>query len=114
MKNKVSLLVASSMLFALTAIAPAHAAADAAQAEASIKANKCNKCHDAVKEKTGPSFKKTAASFKGKADGEATIVKFLTTGPKVKNADGSEEEHKIIKAKDEAEVKNLAQWILSQ
>lgn len=113
MKSKGSLLIASSMLLALTAMNPVHAA-DAGQAEALLKSNKCNKCHDAVKEKTGPSFKKTAAHFKGKADGEATIVKFLTTGPKIKNADGSEEEHKVIKAKDEAEVKNLAQWILSQ
>ncbi len=114
MKNKVSLIVASSMLFAMTAMNPVHAAADAGQAEALLKGNKCTKCHDAVKDKTGPSFKKTAAKFKGKADAEATISKFLTTGPKIKNADGSEEEHKVIKAKDDAEVKNLVQWILSQ
>ena len=41
------------------------------------------------------------------------IVKHLTTGPKVK-IDGKEEEHKIIKAKDDAEIRNLARWILSR
>jgi len=41
------------------------------------------------------------------------VTKAFTTGPKVKLQDGSEEEHKIIKTKDAAQLKNLAQWILS-
>jgi cytochrome c len=38
----------------------------------------------------------------------------MTTGPKVKLDDGTEEEHKIINSKDAAALKNLAGWILSQ
>jgi len=37
----------------------------------------------------------------------------MTTGPKVKLDDGTEEEHKIIDTKDPKELSNLAQWILS-
>lgn len=91
----------------------AVAAADVDAAKATAKANNCMKCHGLEKDKDGPSFKKTAAKYKGKADAEANLVKHLTTGPKVKLADGSEEEHKKIKATD-AETKNLVQYILAQ
>ena len=62
-----------------------------------MKQNKCTQCHGMDKDKDGPSFKKTAAKYKGKADAEATLVKHLTSSPKVKLADGSEEEHKVVK-----------------
>lgn len=113
MKNKSILLLATPLFVALTGLTSAHAAIDAEGAQDLMKSNKCTKCHSADKERTGPSLKKIAASFKGKADAEATIVKFITTGPKVKLSDGSEEEHKTIKEKDAAQLKNLAQWILS-
>ena len=64
--------------------------------------------------KKGPSFQKTAAKYKGKADAEAKLTEFLTKSPKVKMDDGTEEEHKAVKAKDAAQVKNLVQWILAQ
>lgn len=114
MKVKTTFFVAGSVLALLAAVSPAQAAVDAAQAEALFKANKCTKCHDVAKTKSGPAFKKVAAKYKGKADAEANLVKFLSTGPKVKAEDGSEEAHKVIKAKDEAETKNLVQWVLSQ
>ena len=44
------------------------------------------------------------------------MLTHLTTAPKVKLSDGSEEEHKIVKtspAKDEAQIKNMIQYILS-
>ena len=41
-------------------------------------------------------------SIKGKADGEEKVLKNMTTGPKVKLDDGTEEEHKIINTKDAA------------
>jgi len=113
MKTKTPLFVAGSLILAMIALGPAHAA-DAAQAEALLKANKCTKCHDVTKTKSGPAFKKVAEKYKGKADAEAGLVKFLSTGPTIKNDDGSEDKHKVIKAKDDAETKNLVQWILSQ
>lgn len=84
---------------------------DAAMALA--KKNDCFKCHAIEKTKKGPSYKKVAAKYKGKADGEAKVIKNVTTGPRVKLEDGTEEDHKIIDTKDPKELKNLAQWILS-
>ena len=37
----------------------------------------------------------------------------LTTSPKIK-VDGAEEEHTSLKTKNEADVRNVVQWILSQ
>lgn len=79
------------------------------------KSNDCFKCHAIDKTKKGPSYKKIAAKYKGKqAEGEQKILKNITTGPVVKLEDGTEEEHKIIDTTDQAELKNLIQWILAQ
>lgn len=86
--------------------------ADAAQSLA--KKNDCMKCHAIDKTKKGPSLKKIAAKYAGKADAEEKIIKNITTGPKVKLEDGTEEDHKIIETKDAKALKNLAQWILAQ
>lgn len=104
------------VLAALTAVVfstGALAAADVDAAKATAKQNNCMKCHGVDKDKDGPSFKKTAGKYKGKADAESKLFTHLTTAPKVKLADGSEEEHKKIKA-TEAETKNLIQYILEQ
>ena len=90
------------------------ASVDADAAIALAKKNDCFKCHAIDKTKKGPSYKKISAKYKGKADGEEKAIKNFTTGPKVKLEDGTEEEHKIIDTKDAKELKNLAQWILSQ
>ena len=89
-------------------------AVDADAAKELMKSNQCTKCHSVDKDRDGPTLKKIAAKYKGKADGEQMVIKAFSTGPKVKLEDGTQEEHKIIKTKDEAEWKNLAQWILSQ
>ncbi len=113
MKNSFVTTVTVS-LFAAAFSTGALAAADVDAAKATAKQNNCLKCHGIDKDKDGPSFKKTAGKYKGKADAEAKLFTHLTTGPKVKLADGSEEEHKKIKAKDDAEIKNLIQFILAQ
>lgn len=100
------------LAYSLGAVA-ADVDADAALALA--KKSDCMKCHAIDKTKKGPSFKKTAAKYKGKgAEGEEKILKNLTTGPKVKLEDGSEEDHKIIDSKDPKAIKNLIDWILAQ
>jgi cytochrome c len=111
---------APSFVFALAvcagmlAASPSFAqAVDADSAQALLKKNDCGKCHAVDKKKDGPSFKETATKLKGKAGAEDELYKHLTTAPKVK-IDGKEEEHKTIKAKDEAEIRNLARWILSR
>jgi len=113
MKYKTCLLLAVPLSLALIGATPANAEVDAESANTLYKKEKCNKCHAPDKSKDGPSFKKIAAKYKGKADAEEKVTKAFTTGPKVKLQDGSEEEHKIIKTKDAAQLKNLAQWILS-
>ncbi|MFZ4481174.1 MAG: c-type cytochrome [Rhodoferax sp.] len=90
------------------------AAVDAAAAQALFKKNDCTKCHSVDKTKKGPSLQKIAANHKGKADGQDKVIKAMTTGPKVKLDDGSQEDHKVLDSKDAAVLKNMADWILSQ
>lgn len=107
----VPLFAASAALITLSMPASAF---DEEAAKALAKKNDCFKCHAIDKTKKGPSYKKIAAKYKGKeAEGEQKMLKNITTGPKVKLEDGTEEEHKIIDTKDQAEMKNLIQWILS-
>lgn len=99
---------------ALTISLPAWAAPDADEAQKLAKDSGCTKCHAVDKTKKGPSFQKTAAKYKGKAEGEAEVTKMITVSKKVKLEDGTEEDHKEVKNKDPEKVKNLVQWILSQ
>lgn len=97
---------------AAAAFSMSASAQDADAAQKVLKAEGCTKCHSVDKAKKGPAFKKIAADLKGKADAEAKLTKFLSTGPKVKLDDGSEEEHKIVK--DKAALPNLVKWVLAQ
>lgn len=114
MKTKTTLLLAGSMFFALAGLTPVHAAVDAAAAQALAKKNDCFKCHAIDKTKKGPSYKKIAAKYKEKKLTEQDAIKQMTTAPKVKLEDGTEEDHKNIDTRDAKELSNLAQWILSQ
>ena len=51
--------------------------------------------------------------MKGKPDAEHKLYVHLTTHPKVK-VDGKEEEHASLKTKDDADIKNVIQYILAQ
>ncbi len=101
------------LLFAALAYSGAAAAFDEEAAKALAKKNDCFKCHAIDKTKKGPSYKKIAAKYRGKPEGQDKAIKNMTTGPKVKLEDGTEEDHKIIDTKDPKELKNLADWILS-
>ncbi len=109
--------ITASLLFSAALLSATHVAQaanfDAEAAKTLADDNECSKCHSIDKTKKGPSYKKIAAKYKGKADAEAKLLKHLTTGPKVKLEDGSTVDHKIIESKDEAETKNLIHWILS-
>ncbi len=91
----------------------ASAAVDVDAAKALGRQNNCFKCHSVDKEKEAPTYRKIAEKYRGKAGAEETLIKHLTTGQKVKFADGHEEEHKVIRTKDAGEIKNLVDWILS-
>jgi cytochrome c len=86
---------------------------DVAAAEALAKKSGCMKCHSVSAKKEGPSFKDTAAKYKGKPDAEKALTAFLTTNPKVK-VDGKEEMHDAPKTNDQAQVTNLVKYILSR
>ena len=91
----------------------AHAAVDEDAVKALLKRNDCTKCHSPTKTKKGPSYKKIAEKYKGDAAAEKKMLKHMSTSPKVKLEDGTEEEHKEIDTKDPKELKNLTDWILS-
>lgn len=113
LKFRLTLLAMS--LAACGAVSAAEPDADAATAL--MRQNNCFKCHHMTKEKEAPPYRKIAQKYQGKADAESKMVTHLTTSPKVKLADGTEEEHKVIQtkpAKDTAQVRNLVQFILSQ
>lgn len=86
---------------------------DADAALALVRSNGCFLCHSVDKNKIGPSFTQTAAKRKGQADAEDAIYRHLTTGPTIR-IEGNEEQHRIVKPRDEAAIRNLARWILSR
>lgn len=106
-----ALLAAATLLLSSPAVA---AGFDEAAAKKTMKKNDCTKCHAEKKTKKGPSYKKIAEGYKGKADAEAKIGEHLRKEPMVKLEDGTEEKHKAIEVKDDAELKNIIQYILAQ
>ncbi len=115
--SKGLVLVACGMLG--SALSGNAVAVDAEAAITLAKQNACLKCHNYTKEqqdkkpKDGKPWYEVAAKYKGKPEAEATLLKHINTGPKTKFPDGHEEEHKVIKTKDEVQQKNLVGWILS-
>jgi cytochrome c len=86
---------------------------DAGAAEGLLKKSGCMKCHSVSAERVGPSFKKIAEKYKGKAGADAALYKHVTTGPTI-TVDGSKERHEVIKSKDEREIENAVAYILSR
>lgn len=106
--------VATAIALAAFASLPAQAEPDAKAAKALMKANDCFNCHAPDKTKKGPSLKKTTEKYKGKeAEGVQKMIKAMTEPHKVKLEDGTEDDHKVIDTKDQAQLKNLAEWILT-
>ncbi|HZW12640.1 MAG TPA: c-type cytochrome [Noviherbaspirillum sp.] len=107
-----------SQALAVTAVlslsTPAFAALAEADIEPYLKKQGCMKCHAINKTKKGPSYKKIAEKYKGKAEGEEKVIKNLTTASKVKLEDGTEDDHKVIETKDKAELKAISDWVLSR
>lgn len=90
---------------------PAAQAADAAAAQALARKSDCFKCHAVDKKKDGPAYREVASKYRGKADAERTLHTHLTTNPLVE-IDGEKEEHTTLKTRDDAEIRNVIQWIL--
>lgn len=105
-------LVSAALVFAVSA--NAFAAVDEDAAKALARENNCFKCHSVSKDKDGPAYKKVAEKYRGKAGAEEKLIHHITSGEKAKFPDGHEEDHKIINTKDQAQIKNLIDWVLSQ
>jgi cytochrome c len=101
-------------LMASSGFSGAHAALDAGAAQELMTTQKCTKCHAPDRQRSGPSLARIAEKYRGKADGEKKVIDNFTKGATVKLVDGTEEEHPVLKTKDPAQLKNLAQWILAR
>lgn len=91
----------------------ALAQADDAAAEAAARKSGCLKCHSVTTKKDAPAYKDIAGKYKGQADAEKKVVAFISTDSKIK-VEGKDEVHDALKSKNEAEIRNVARWILSR
>lgn len=66
------------------------------------KKSGCTNCHAVDTKKVGPAFKDVAASNKGKAGAEASLVAKITGG----------KDHPKVKASED-DVKALVKWVLA-
>lgn len=92
-----SVLIACLLTAGVLLAGTARATPDLAQAN-------CGKCHEMDKKKKGPSYKATAAKWKGKAGAEDEMFK-LINDPKG--------DHPEFKSKPE-DQKAVIKWILAQ
>ncbi len=116
MKSIAALVSTGALVLSATGFSPSALALDVEGAKGLAEQNNCMQCHGLRKDKDGPSFMKTAEKYKGKAAAVDDLVKHMTSGKDVKLADGTMEKHKVAKtmpANDAAQLKNLAQYILS-
>ena len=100
--NRISAVLVASA-FSMLPFATAQAADDA-KANATLKKEGCLRCHSVSAQKDGPSYKSVAEKYKGKADAGQTLTAWVTKS----------EKHAHVKTKDEAEIKNLVEYILSR
>lgn len=116
MKSFAVLASTAALALSATGFTTTALALDVEAAKGLAEQNNCMQCHGLRKDKDGPSFMKTAEKYKGKANAVDELVKHMTSGKDVKLADGTTEKHKVAKtmpANDTAQLKNLAQYVLS-
>jgi cytochrome c len=97
----------------LAGLAGAAQGQDHGAAEALMKKSGCMACHSVSARKDGPSFRETAAKYKGKADAEKALYAHLTTSSTIK-IDGVAEKHEPLKTRNDAEIRNVIRYILSR
>lgn len=107
-------MLGSASAFILAIGWTAHASAlDADGVQSLMRKSDCFKCHAVDKKKDGPMYKEVASKYKGKPEAEQKLYTHLTTNPKVE-VDGKKEEHAALKTKNDADVKDVIEWILSR
>lgn len=116
MKSIAAFVTTSALAITAAGFSTTALALDVEAAKGLAEQNNCMQCHALRKDKDGPSFLSTADKYRGKANAVDEVVKHMTSGKKVKLADGTQENHKVAKTippNDVAQLKNLAQYILS-
>jgi cytochrome c len=73
MKHLAIILTVSGLAFSGSALAQ-----DAKAGEGAVKSGGCLKCHSVSAEKDGPAYKAVAAKYKGQADAQAKLTKFIS------------------------------------
>ena len=76
------------MVLAAVAALGMAVGAQAQDGQAALKNSGCLKCHSVSADKDGPSYKSVAAKYKGQADAQAKLEKFVAGhhgGPKPKD-----------------------------
>lgn len=106
--------LAALMALALFQFAGNAMAMDAEIAEQLVKSSTCLTCHDVKIKKIGPAYHDVAMKYKGDSAALTKIEKHITTGPMVKMPSGQMAKHMIIRSSDPAQVKNVAEWVLSR
>ena len=112
-QQRIQLAAAIGILLSTVLAARPASAIDADAAQTLARQSGCFKCHSIDKHKDGPAYRDVAAKYKGNAEAQAKLIHHITSGERVKFQDGHEEDHKMVKSKDPAEIKNLVDWILS-
>ena len=91
------------LMVAVTSMTLTAAGTAIAQDQSALaKSSGCLNCHAVDAKKMGPSFKATAAKYKGNADAEATLVAKVSAA----------KDHPEVKASPD-DVKALVKWILA-
>ena len=109
--------IAASCLAATIAVmfSASAFAVDAAAAKKMARKESCLRCHAVNKKKEGPSYESIAYKYKDQPEAAEKLYQHITSGnDRVKLSDGHMEDHKIVKTKDPAQIRNLIEWILAQ
>ena len=101
------------LCLALALLSSGAAAFDEEEARLLARQSGCFKCHGIDKKKDGPAFRDVAAKHRGDPLAATKLHHHLTAGVWVKFPNGSEEEHKVLKAEEPAAIQNLIAWLLS-
>jgi cytochrome c len=88
-------------------------AVDEEAAEKLAKKGNCFKCHAVNKRKKAPAYAEVAEKYRNKPDSRRALYLHITGEPIVKLAEG-DEPHAPPPTKDDAELYNLIDWILSR
>lgn len=114
MARRASLMKTTLTILILCLLTTPVMANDDAAARKLAKDNNCFRCHAIDREKDGPSWSSIGDKYRQKPEGEAKLLTHLMSAPKIKlREQGTEEEHKIAKYRDEPQLKNLVRWILA-